>query len=757
MSIFAALLISAAAGVSAGGGGYGGGRYSTWIESSVQYEYSTKVWEKPCTTTSIWSEPAHTSYYTTTSISVIDSTHSVTAYVPCTTTLPPKIYTSVSVYTSPTTEIVTTTSYVYSTYTSLITITEVSTQNHTIVSVATETQLSSITLPAETFTLPGTTQTLPPSIVPTTVVETSIESTTIDNTVVQQTTVIDEETIVNTVTLLGTTQTLPPSIVPTTIVETSIESTTIDNTVEETIVNTVTLLGTTQTLPPLIVPTTIVETSIESTTIDNTVVQQTTVIDEETIVNTITIPAPPAVTITVPTTITIAPSVFGCTNSPSVPEANSLGCQGRGCSIEFNEGAAVHWVEKTDAPPLVTALTFIDEARSATCITTRCNTEVFNKYYKTSATACVRPPCPSNTIDCHCSLVVGPINLPDGSTTSVTQVGGSGWNLNLGPIQTARDVGRCGPGGNECVTATTQTLSTNLVYTGLVNSTVLGAQSTRYLLPGLPDYFPPGNPFGQCTTAILSTAGSDPRAALRKRDSGAASAPAANLPTTTPTETPTTQQSTAESQATVTLTGSPSATPAPSTASAPSTSGNTDSPTAPVQTESQPATASAPSTSGNTDSLTTPVQTESQPATASAPSTSGNTASLTTPVQTESQPATGPGSSISIPVGTSTEFPSSYSSSEGTVYLTETVYYSMILNDAQRSLLEGLAAIESGLATATNPGQYISSALGLNATSTASGSSTSTSTSQPQSTNVANAHNEPGYLLTLALMLFGLL
>ncbi|KAF7186618.1 hypothetical protein HII31_12027 [Pseudocercospora fuligena] len=634
MSIFAALLISAAAGVAAGGGGYGGGQYSTWVESSAQYEYSTKVWEKPCTTTSIWSEPGHTSYYTTTSISVIDSKHSVTAYVPCTTTLPPKVYTSYSVYTSPTTEIVTTTSYVYSTYTSLVTITEVSTQNNTVVSVATETQLSSITLPAETLTLPGTTQTLPPSIVPTTVVETSVESTTIDNTVVQQTTVVDEETIINTITL----------------------------------------------------------------------------------------PAPPAVTITVPTTITIAPSVLGCTNSPSVPEANSLGCQGRGCSIEFNEGAAVHWVEKTDAPPLVTALTFIDKARSATCITTRCNTEVFDKYYKTSATACVRPPCPSNTIDCHCSLVVGPINLPDGSTTSVTQVGGSGWNLNLGPIQTARDVGRCGPGGNECVTATTQTLSTNLVYTGQVNSTVLGAQSTRYLLPGLTDYFPPGNPFGQCTTAILSTAGST--AALRKRDNGGfdskvntwpganqltadetipvtASAPAANLPTTTPTETSTAEQSTAESQATATVTVSPSASPAPIATS-------------------------------------TPLTTESP-------------ANPTTPVQTESQSDTTPSSSVSLPVGTSTEFPSSYSSSAGTVYLTETVYYSMILNEAQRSLLEGLAAIESGLATATNPGQYISSALGLNATST------STFTPQPQSTNGANAHKEPGYLLTLALMLVGLL
>lgn len=60
----------------------------------------------------------------------------------------------------------------------------------------------------------------------------------------------------------------------------------------------------------------------------------------------------------------------------------------------------------------------VNPSARATCITTSCNTAAFNKYYKTTA-SCALPPCPSNTVNCDCDFVVGPIRLPGGKITSM--------------------------------------------------------------------------------------------------------------------------------------------------------------------------------------------------------------------------------------------------------------------------------------------------------------------------------------------------
>ncbi|EME87078.1 uncharacterized protein MYCFIDRAFT_172747 [Pseudocercospora fijiensis CIRAD86] len=581
---FAALI--AAVGVAAGGGDGGAnedGRYSTWVESSAQYEYSTKVWQKPYTTTAIWSHPAETSVYTSTSISIVDSIESITVPVPYTTTLPAVVSTSISIDTSPTTEVITSTSYIYSTYTSLVTVTEVT------MSATTKTELSRITL-----------------------------------------------------------------------------------------------------------PTTVVDTSVQSIIVDNTVLHYTTIVDQETIINTITFPAPPPVTVpiptTIPTTITATPTSALCPlGGPST--ANSLGCGGRGCTVEFQQEALVHWSEYPDSEPLVTVLSFVDESASATCITTKCNTEVFNQHYRQTATNCAYPPCPTNTIDCNCNIVVGPIVLPGGSTTSVTQIGPSGWNLILGTVPTGRNIGFCLPDGGSCVTATSATLSTPLVYTGEVSSTVYNnasaPQSTAWYLPELGEYFPPDSPFGACTTALLRD--NDVVAKHHKRQIAASnklvwSAVPSNARTKRLNVT----------QEAVTERTTPASTSASTTP--------TSQPSTPVTT---PSSSTSPST---------------EPTSTASAATSGETSS-------------------SIPIGTSTESPSSHSSHSGTVYITETVYYSMILSPGQQSVLDAYAASEEGLSTA----------------SAESSPSATSSSPQQQTDNAATSPQEPGYWLTLALMLFGLL
>ena len=215
---------------------------------------------------------------------------------------------------------------------------------------------------------------------------------------------------------------------------------------------------------------------------------------------TITVQAPPSI-------VTVSPPPPVCSETGLVAVSDSAGCSGRDCQIEYFNGAAVHWVNKPTSvlPPLVTVLTFLNEAARQTCITTSCNTEVFNNFYRQTFSNCGRPPCPTNTIDCNCNIVVGPIVLPGDKTTSAhrrsSQIGPSGWNLNLGPTATARDVGLCSAGGPQCVTEQPRALSTPLVYTGDVGSTTVtnngtGAVATKYLLHGIGDYFPPGDPFG---------------------------------------------------------------------------------------------------------------------------------------------------------------------------------------------------------------------------------------------------------------------
>lgn len=93
----------------------------------------------------------------------------------------------------------------------------------------------------------------------------------------------------------------------------------------------------------------------------------------------------------------------------------------------------------------------------------------------------------------------------------------------MGPTATARNIGRCGSTGAECLAAITTTLFTPLVYTNSVkvasatayrNNTK--AEATSFLLPQLPDYFPANDILGMCTAITLSLP--TVTSALRRRD-----------------------------------------------------------------------------------------------------------------------------------------------------------------------------------------------------------------------------------------------
>jgi hypothetical protein len=79
----------------------------------------------------------------------------------------------------------------------------------------------------------------------------------------------------------------------------------------------------------------------------------------------------------------------------------------------------VAWTLLPGGPPLLTEVVFENPSARQTCITTSCNSDAFTEYYQTSLESCLIPPCPSNYLDCHCSIVVGPITLPNGQVTSV--------------------------------------------------------------------------------------------------------------------------------------------------------------------------------------------------------------------------------------------------------------------------------------------------------------------------------------------------
>ena len=134
-----------------------------------------------------------------------------------------------------------------------------------------------------------------------------------------------------------------------------------------------------------------------------TIVQTAAAPPADTVEVAITVTAPPPP----PITITATPTGPTCPPGGGLPTANSLGCEGRNCSIEFRQDGAVHWVPNPTLQPLRTAVTFINDTAMATCITTKCNTEAFNQFYRTSLASCARPPCPSNTLDCYCNWTPG--------------------------------------------------------------------------------------------------------------------------------------------------------------------------------------------------------------------------------------------------------------------------------------------------------------------------------------------------------------
>lgn len=115
-----------------------------------------------------------------------------------------------------------------------------------------------------------------------------------------------------------------------------------------------------------------------------------------------------------------APGPPTCYVSGPTATTDSAGCDGRNCGIIFGGNAIVHWAPPPmSKPPILTEVRFENAKRSLTCITTTCNTEVFDKYYYTSLTSCQSPPCPSNALNSGCTIMVGPYQLPGGQTTYV--------------------------------------------------------------------------------------------------------------------------------------------------------------------------------------------------------------------------------------------------------------------------------------------------------------------------------------------------
>ncbi|SMR51586.1 unnamed protein product [Zymoseptoria tritici ST99CH_3D1] len=454
-----------------------------------------------------------------------------------------------------------------------------------------------------------------------------------------------------------------------------------------------------------------------------------------------------------------------CSNTGAVPTPDSAGCQGRDCAIIFDERAYVHWELLPNGPPLLTEIVFVNPSARQTCITTSCNSELFTQSYSTSLTSCAFPPCPSNFLDCKCNIVVG-LNLPNGQSTSVTQIGDSGWNINLGPTATAQNVGVCGgPDGGSCVTSTVTTLFTNVVYTGIVTSTAvfntgLGSTVTNYLLPDLTDYFPEGNPFGQCTTATLATPSPEvttppeklrARQARRQEGEGGSKfftfSQAPNIvargatltvgvdPTSSETPNVPAESAVVASNAAAPSQGNnipASSSAASQPAPAAQSSDAVTSPSSPAQSSQQPATAPAASVSNaGTDTAVAPISTAGSPAPETPVSTPGSPAAETpvsipgspapeTPISTPGSPAAE--TPISTPGSPAPETPASTLiptapgslSAGGSPVLTETVFYSQILPPASQTALSQLSELSQGASTYTGDelGTYICSVLG---------------------------------------------
>ncbi|KAI5364498.1 hypothetical protein Slin15195_G040350 [Septoria linicola] len=702
-----------------------------------------------------------------------------------------------------------------------ITDTATSTATVTDIYVSETTSISYVTYPASTVTENGTTVIIPPQTLTTTVTERETIPITIDRPVPYATTVI--ETVISGTTSFIT-QTLDrPVPYPTTVIETVVSGTTsfitqtLDRpvpsptTVFETVISGTTSLVT-QTLDRTqlvtvvsdrLVPTTIVQppstftttislpgttfitTITESgTTVVSTITQPGTVSTQiitqfgRTFVDTITIvqtgptivrtepaqviSAPPQiVTVEVPpVTVTATPEPPVCSETGLVAVADSAGCGGRNCQIEYQEGAAVHWVDfpLSVAPPLRTAITFINEASRQTCITTSCNTDAFNEYYRTSLGACARPPCPSNTIDCDCNIVVGPIGLPGGQTTSVTQIGSSGWNLNLGPTATARDVGRCSAGGPECVTEAPRTLFTPVVYTGEVSNITVtnaaGSIAVNYLLPGIGDYFPPGDPLGDCTTAVLnSVSGYAPMLRARQVDGGFNS----KLVTWKGAPTFAGQQIIRVSAEAVSLPSTPASVLAETTPAQSEPNASVASPT-PESTPQSPTDAIVTTQSegsGSTQTTVDPQQPES-PTQSSGDSSVNVTPGTTATGGPNSVPATSPSESDGTAVESSVVLGTDSSSVSGTIYYTNTVYYSMVQGPAGQDVLDAVSMIRAGASTVASSdfGAYVTSILGLNSTGVpadVSESASTTNSSAPAQNTTGAAPGQVAVSWTLVM------
>ncbi|EME38732.1 hypothetical protein DOTSEDRAFT_48271 [Dothistroma septosporum NZE10] len=334
-------------------------------------------------------------------------------------------------------------------------------------------------------------------------------------------------TIVDRITLPGTISTLTLQI-PTTITSlstvvlsgtTSIITVTAVSTLPQVTVvsvqpgQTITVQGRTMTVPgqPLPAQTSLLPGSTRLETLPGT-----TIVEQqpgETILYTATFYDTVYMTVTQqqpPITITAAPPMptSTCNGTGYFSQPDGAACGGDECYLNFGLETYVHWNVTGDYPPLRTRVVFENPSASATCITTICNTTAFSEFYYRSQTDCSRPPCPSNSVNSDCQLVVGPIVLPDGSRTAVTQDGTAGWNLNLGMTGTAYSIPTCDAGNPSCAAPTRITRTTPLVYTGEVitvtpTNNVTYATPTEWLLPDLPGYFPQGDAFGQCGTVLF--------------------------------------------------------------------------------------------------------------------------------------------------------------------------------------------------------------------------------------------------------------
>ncbi|UJO25124.1 uncharacterized protein CLAFUR5_14428 [Fulvia fulva] len=527
-----AILLTATLQSSAEECGYGGcTEYSTYETTTPVVTYYTTTYQSVCTTPIVYKPTKVKTITVTSTYTKPGETKKYTSYITDTTTetLPASTLTEKTTYSTEVTDTKSTTIYKTDTVTDTIvitsnnTITVPTTKKYTIpvpTTVAVPTTeydteyvpIPTIYVSSKTVTESGTTYVPKFTITETT---TRVETSRVTTEVPIPTTVLQFSTITanGTTEVLTYTQELTRTIIPPaeTVEVTRISTVREDGTTSlVTMVDTTTLPGQTIQIPGQTVQvpgTTVVEVPPEET-VEFTAFFPTTVY--------VTMTAPPS-------TITVAPPppASTCNGTGFFPENNDA-CGGDDCYIDFDLPAAVHWDLLPDSPILSTSLTFRNTVASQTCITTICNSAAFTSFYTRSLVSCARPPCPSNYLDCDCNIMVGPLVLPNGETTSVLQDGSSGWNLNLGMIATGYNLPSCAGGNPQCVTSTVASNTRSLVYTDdVITLAPTGtyangsyAVATEYILPQLPAYFRPNDPFGNCQTAIFPNAGNEGQARM---------------------------------------------------------------------------------------------------------------------------------------------------------------------------------------------------------------------------------------------------